>query len=246
VKISDAKPNPAPIILLYGSEGRGKSTLAFKSPNPVAILSERGIPRGVTVPAFDAISKNEDVLKAISDLIQEPHDYRSLVIDTLDSYEPMLLDYVCRMNGWKTIEQPSYGRGYVAADDEWRRFIRGTTALRDKRDMTIVFVCHAEIITVNDPRAPSYTSYMPKLHKRARSLLMDGCDIVGFLGDDLRTVTDDNDRVRASAGPARYLFTEGSPSFSAKNRFAMPSKIAIPQDFDFAHLAQYWAPTEDK
>jgi hypothetical protein len=144
------------------------------------------------------------------------------------------------MNGWKTIEQPSYGRGYVAADDEWRRFIRGITALRDKRGMVIILVCHAEIVNVNDPRAPSYTSYMPKLHKQARSLIMDACDLVGFLGEDLRTVTDDNDRVRASAGPVRYLHLVGSPAFSAKSRFATPAKIAIPRDFNFAELAKYW------
>ena len=82
---------------------------------------------------------------------------------------------------------------------------------------------------------------MPKLHRRARSLIMDACDFVGFLGEDLRTLVDDNDRVRASAGPMRYLHLEGSPAFAAKTRFAMPAKIAIPHDFSFATLAQYWA-----
>jgi hypothetical protein len=241
MNINTASPNTAPIILLYGGEGRGKSTLAFKSEKPVAILTERGIPKGVTVPAFDGIAKNEDVLKCISDLIHEPHEYKTLVLDTGDGYEPMLLDYVCRMHNWKTIETPAFGKGFVAADDEWRRFIRGISALRDKRGMAIIIVCHAEIVTQNDRRAPSYTSYMPKLHKRARSLVMDACDCVLFLGDDLRTVTDGNERVRASAGPQRHLFAEGTPAFSAKNRYGLPAKMPVPIDFDFADLARYWA-----
>jgi hypothetical protein len=107
--------------------------------------------------------------------------------------------------------------------------------------LTVILVCHAEIVRVDDPRVPTYTSYQPRLHRRGRGLVMDACDAVFFLGEDLRTVTDDNDRTRASAGPARNLFSEGTPAFAAKNRFAMPAKIAIPIDFDLAALAQYWA-----
>ena len=99
------------------------------------------------------------MLKCISDLIHEPHDYKTLVLDTADGYEPMVLDYVCRDARMEDDRDASFGKGFVAADDEWRRFIRGVTALRDKRGMTIIIVCHAEIVTQNDPRAPSYTSY---------------------------------------------------------------------------------------
>jgi hypothetical protein len=41
----------------YGAEGRGKSTLACKLPNPLVLLLERGLPRGVEV---DAVEANED------------------------------------------------------------------------------------------------------------------------------------------------------------------------------------------
>jgi hypothetical protein len=112
--------------------------------------------------------------------------------------------------------------------------------------MTIMMTCHAEIVTVNDPRAPSYSSYQPKLHRRGRGLVMDACDAVLFISEDLRTVTDDNDRVRASAGPQRYLFCEGTPSFAAKNRFAMPSKIALPIDLPFDNLARCWVVNTEK
>ena len=138
MNIKEAKSSTSPLGLIYGLNGRGKSTLAFKSEKPVAILTEPGVPGGMSVPAFEGINRNEDVLKAIGDLIHDEHDYGSLVVDTLDNYEQMLLDYTCRMNNWKTIEQPAYGKGYVAADDEWRRFIRGITALRNKRGMAVL------------------------------------------------------------------------------------------------------------
>ena len=114
---------------------------------------------------------------------------------------------------------------------------------------TFVLVCHATIERVDDPRAPTYTSYLPKLHKRARHLVMDSCDLVGFLAEDLRIVTEDGgfrERTRAAAGAQRYLFVEGTPAFSAKNRFGMPNKIEIGKDFDIRSLSQYWAPNTEE
>ena len=102
---------------------------------------------------------------------------------------------------------------------------------------------HATIETINDPRAPSYTAYAPKLHKRARALVMDACDIVGFLSEELRVVTDDGgfrERTRATAGDGRYLFVEGKPAFAAKNRYGMPPKLPIPIDLNIETLTRYW------
>jgi hypothetical protein len=72
---------------------------------------------------------------------------------------------------------------------------------------------------------------------------MDSADVVGFLAEDLRTVTDGDgfrERVRAAAVAQRFLFVEGTPAFSAKNRFGMPAKIAVSVDFDITQLTNYW------
>jgi hypothetical protein len=96
VKISQATCVSAPIILLYGAEGRGKSTLASKFPKPIALLLERGIPAGVTVDAVDGLSSFGAVIDAIRDLYADPRNYTSLIVDTLDSLEPLLLEHVCK------------------------------------------------------------------------------------------------------------------------------------------------------
>jgi hypothetical protein len=244
MKISPAKPNEAPIIMIYGAEGRGKTTLACKSPNPLALLLERGLPRGVSVDAVEGTDSFEGVLAALRDIYANPGQYRTLIIDTADMLEAHLLEFVCAQNNWSHIEKAAYGKGWVAADEQWRRFVRAVTAIRDKHAMTIVLLCHASIERVDDPRAPSYTAYVPRLHRRGRALLMDACDAVFFLAEDLRVTTDDGgfrERTRAAAPNGRFLFTEGRPAFAAKNRFGMPEKIPIPIDFEFSQLAQHWA-----
>jgi hypothetical protein len=245
VKISQATCGSAPIILLYGAEGRGKTTLASKFPKPIALLLERGVPAGITVAAIDGVTAYEHVIESLRELIKDSQSYQTLIIDTVDALEPVLLADVCAKNNWRNIEQPSYGKGWVVADAEWQRFIRGITALRDQRGMTIVMVAHAVIERVDDPRAPSYTAYWPKLHKRARHLVLDACDIVGFLAEDLKVAVDDGgfrERVRATSSNARFLHVEGTPAFVAKNRYAMPARIAIPADFNITELTKYWNP----
>ena len=104
--------------------------------------------------------------------------------------------------------------------------------------MTIVLLAHCEIATVNDPRATSYTSYQLRLHKRARALVEDSADLVGFLAIDVVIKNEQSSfgktRARADGGSTRWLHSEGRPAFIAKNRFGMPERILIPQRFDFA------------
>ena len=115
--------------------------------------------------------------------------------------------------------------------------------------MTIVLVAHSEITRIDDPRAPSFTQYAPRLHKRARALVQDAADVIGFLAEELRVATDDSgfrERVRATSSNQRFLFVEGCPAFVAKNRYAMPSRVAIPPDFNINGLTQYWEKGEVK
>jgi AAA domain len=233
----------APILLVYGAEGRGKTTLASKLPDAVWFLLEQGLPRGVTVASMQSVNSFEGVLNGLRYLANEEHPYKALVVDTLDALEPYVLEHVCAQHNWKNIEQPSYGKGWLMADDTWRRFLNGLNIVRNKRDMTIVLTAHATIERIDDPRVATYTSYQPKLHKRARALMMDACDIIGFLSEDLRVVTDDGgfrERTRATAGNGRYLFVEGRPAFAAKNRYGMPEKLPIPLDFNIETLTRYW------
>lgn len=248
IKVASLKASTAPLVMIYGQEGRGKTTLTSRFPKPLFFALERGIPGDIVVDAVQDIDCFGAIMDNLRHIFTEgPDSYQTLVIDTVDMLEAHLIEHVCTKHGWDNIEKPPYGKGWVACDDEWRRFIRAITAIRDKHGMTVVLVAHATIERIEDPRAPTFTSYAPRLHKRARALVMDACDIIGFLAEDLRVITDDGgfrDRTRAAAADGRYLFVEGKPSFAAKNRFAMPPKIAIPLNLDFGTLSQHWRAKE--
>src|SRR5262249_55286469 len=134
--------------------------------------------------------------------------------------------------------------GYVEADKFWVDILNGFDWLRRSRGMNVVLIAHSAVETINDPRAPSYTSYQLRLHKRGRALVQDWCDAIGFLSTELVIQTEDQGfrkRTRADGGSARYLNWEGKPAFTAKNRYALPSKMLVPLEFNFdEHLAPFF------
>jgi hypothetical protein len=178
----------------------------------------------------------------------EPHDHRTLVVDSLDPLEPLIWREACTANGWASIETPGYGKGYVVADNYWLDFLTGLDFLRRERGMTIVLLAHSAIERIDDPRVASYTSYQLRLHKRARGLVQDWADAILFLAPDLNIQTEDagfgKKRARADGGSTRWLHCEGRPSFVAKNRYGLPPKIMIPQNLDYGAVLAPFFPGE--
>ena len=224
-----------PRVLVHGQEGVGKTTLASKFPEPVFLQTEDGTPAGLKLTSFGLLSSYRDVRDALTALGGE-HDFGTVVLDSLDALEGLIWSEVCESNKWASIEAPGYGRGYVIADRWWRDFLAALAWLRRERGLTIVLLAHSSIETISDPRSPPYTSYQLRLHKRARGLVQDEMDAIGFLATDLNIVTDDagfnKKRHRADGGAARWLHFEGRPAFIAKSRFETPAKILCPNDFD--------------
>ena len=161
---------------------------------------------------------------------------RTVVADSLDKLEGLIWADVCETNRWASIEAPGYGKGYVIADRWWRDFLTGLDWLRRERGMTIVLLAHSAVETINDPRAPAYTSYQLRLHKRARGLVQDEMDLIAFLATDMAVVSEDvgfnKKRNRGEGGAVRWLHFEGRPAFVAKCRFELQPKILCPKDFD--------------
>src|SRR5262249_27437329 len=118
----------------------------------------------------------------------------------------------------------------------WRDLLAALDWLRRERGMIIVLLAHSAIETINDPRAPAYTSYQLRVHRRARGLVQDEMDVIAFLACDVAVITEDagfsKKRNRADGGSARWLHFDGRPAFVAKSRFELPPKILCPKDFD--------------
>jgi hypothetical protein len=226
-----------PRILIHGCEGVGKTSLAAKFPAPIFIRTEDGCPAGLTLTSFDFCETYGQVRDALSALATEEHEFKTLVLDSLDPLEALIWRDVCATQGWSSIETPGYGKGYVTADRWWLDVLAALDFLRRERGMATVLLAHSAIERIDDPRAASYTSYQLRLHKRARGIVQDNVDAIGFLAPDLVIQSEDvgfsKKRNRADGGSTRWLHWEVRPSFVAKNRYGLPAKMMIPQNFDY-------------
>jgi hypothetical protein len=234
--IHEAAATLPPRVLVHGQEGVGKTTLAAKFPHAVFLQTEDGTPAGLKLSTFGLLSSYADVREALAALGNEKHDYRTIVIDSVDKLEGLIWADVCSTNKWSSIEAAGYGKGYVVADGWWRDLLAALDWLRRERDMAIVLLAHSAVETVNDPRAPAYTSYQLRVHKRARGLIQDEMDAIAFLAADVHVVTEEagfnKKRSRAEGGATRWLHFEGRPAFVAKSRFELPARILCSKDFD--------------
>jgi hypothetical protein len=228
-----------PRIMAYGTEGIGKSTLAAGTPRPIFVQTEDGLGE-IDCDKLPLIRSFDDVLAALTELETEAHDYETVVVDSLDWLERLIWDAVCKRETATTIEKVGggYGKGYVLALDFWRRFIDRLVALHAVRRMMVFLIAHAKVEKFEDPEAPAYDRYSPRLHKHAAALITEWCDAVLFASRRFCTRTEDTGfgRQRAIAAPIgagggeRILRTIGGPSCVAKNRYRLKPEIPLSWD----------------
>lgn len=223
------KPKP-PRIMLYAVHGIGKTTLGANAPNPIFIQTEDGL-GDIQADTFGVLKSYSEIMEAIGSLYSDEHDFKTLVLDSADWTEPLVWAEACRINNWKSIEDPGYGRGYSAALDVWKLLVDGLNALRDERGMAVVILAHSEIKRFDSPETEPYDRYQPKLHKGASAILQEAMDAVLFANYRVATVKSEvgfNKKVTRAVGSGdRLIYTVERPSFLAKNRYGLPDSLPL-------------------
>lgn len=242
-----------PRIIVYGPSGIGKTTFGSMAPDPIFILTEDGL-GDLEVPA---IPQDEDgkprvadsfaeVLDCIRKLAEDEHDFKTVVIDTLDWLEPLVNAATCKRLKVESIEDPGYGKGYVETMTEWKEFFDAITYLRDARDMNIIMIAHGSVTKVEDPIHPAYDKNGLKLHKKAAAKAEEYVDVIGFCA--LRTLLTteksgfEKTRNRAISTGEHVLYLAPAAGFVAKNRYHMPDVIPLDWEEFEKYLPGYVAP----
>jgi len=225
-----------PRLLIYGTEGIGKSTTAATAPKPIFVPTEDGLDQ-IDCASFPLARNVGDVEAALYALLNEDHDFATVVIDSCDWLERLIFDALCQQYGVSSIEKVDggYARGYTHALTHWRRVLAGLDDLRAKRGMCVILLAHAKVETFADPEHAAYDRYSPRLHKHATALITEWADAVLFATRKIITKTEDTgfnrERTIASGlgrdGGERVLRTVGSPACVAKNRYRLPAELPL-------------------
>lgn len=234
----------APLLLVYGPAGMGKTTFALSCPNVLYLpVSPEAPPRGIQCKRLDPATDFNTMINNLRALYKDQHPFEAIVIDSLDALEPFIVAETCRKNGWPDIETPSYGKGWQANDQTWRLFINAVDSLRRRRGITIIWTALAESSNHEDPGMPPFKKYSLRLQKRGEKLVTQAADAVFFLNTktSLKEIdTGFNQKIHvADGGGTRWIFCDARPAFIAKNRFGMPDAIMLDKKNPWASIAKY-------
>lgn len=218
-----------PRVVLYAPEGVGKTTFGTSTEAPLFICTERGTDN-FEVPRVNCKSWTE-VKEVLNYLATEKHEFKSLVIDTLDWLEALLIDDICKAENKKSIEDFGFGKGFVKLEEASRNFVKGLDYLID-HGISVYLLAHAKIEKFNDPElADPLDRWQMKCHKRTTAIYKEWADAVLFANHD-RQVVDG----KAIGGYSRKVWGTHTAARDAKNRYSIPDGIEL----DFKKLEPYF------
>lgn len=231
---------PAQKILIYGVQGIGKNTFAATFKAPVLLQVEDGS-AALDIPAFPLVTTFQGVIDVIQALHGD-HQFKTLVIDTLDWLEPLLWQACCDHHGKESLAAFGYGKGYVEVDRWWRHIMSGLDSLRHSKGMDIVVLAHSEIKTIQPPDTDQYDAYQIKMQRRAFALWQEWADMVLFCNYKVniqKTKTGINEEKTRGVGIGdRVIYTAERPAYKAKSRWPLPEEILVGKDKSWSAFHQ--------
>ena len=183
---------------IYGPEKLGKSTLAAKFPSPIVLDTEDGT-HHLDV-ARVSIGSWDELRAAIAEIGSKPTEFKTVVIDSADWAERLLVEHLLAEHKQKSIEGFGFGKGYTLLAEGFGRLLNQCDALVGV-GLHVVFVAHSKVQKTSPPdQVDGYDRYELKLTKQTSPLLKEWCDILAFCNFKTSTREGTDGRTKAVGG----------------------------------------------
>lgn len=235
IKLTTGVRKRAQRVVLYGTEGIGKSTLASYFPKAVFIDTEDGTGH-MDVARIEKPDSFDDLIFIIKEIADNGVICKTLILDTADWCEQIIIDKVLKENDKKSIEGIPYGKGYTMVAEKWQQVLKAFDMCIAK-GIHVVITAHAKMQKIEQPDdMGSYDHWGMKLSKQAAPLIKEWADMVLFL--NYKTITVATDRTgehKKATGAKRVMYTTHTAWWDAKNRHGLPDEL--PMEYaSIAHL----------
>lgn len=220
-----------PIRVLIHSEPKvGKSHLAAGADHPIFFDAEQGS-KGFDVARVD-LRDWRDLEKGLDFLTWQPHDFGTVVFDTLDSLERVAAANVLSGSKCDSLMDMPYGKGWSGMEERWRWLAERLSKLQEERGMSVIFLAHCQPKGHQEPDGAAWNRWELRVNVKTSGVFLGWVEEIFFLQAKVGT----KHKSKIGQSMTRVLHTQQSPAFQAGSRRIKDSQIQIP----VAEPAQCW------
>ena len=208
--------------LIYGAPKVGKSTLASQFEKPLFLATEAGLNALETYNV--EIDSWDKFLQVCAELTAGKHDFKTIVIDTIDNLFTMCSNYICEKNKIQHESELDDGKGWKLVKDEFTRVMIKLSL----QPFGLVIISHAVAEDIKT-RTGTISRWQPTMPKQAREKIMPMCDFIFFAIIE-----------NTAEGQQRVILTKPTENWDAGDRTGkLPERIpmnyaSIKTEFDKA------------
>lgn len=237
LKGGDRKP---PRIVIYGAPKVGKTKFAAGAPLPIFVTTEDGA-SSLSVDQFPVARTWQEFMGNLVDVSDGKHEYRTLVVDTLNGAANLCAEYICKTQfkgDWGPNGFLSYGRGWASASDEFKQILTPLEMARE-HGMMVILIGHTGVHSVKNPVEGDYDRYALGIDRKLWARIHPWADII--MRADYDYVVQQKEglagRGRAIGDSKRVLRCEGSAAEDAGCRVGYELPPVLPLDWAAFELA---------
>lgn len=230
MNITTGKTAKAQKVVIYGTEGVGKTSFAAQFPDALFIDTE-GSTSNMDVARMDRPS-SWSMLNQQVDWVKANKPCRSLVIDTFDWAEMLATNQVVADGNKKSITGFGYGEGFIQLEEVVGSFLNKLTDLTEI-GINVVLTAHAKVTRFEAPdEIGAYDRYELKLGNKTTAktaaLVKEWSDMILFFNYKVFSVaTDDKGTKFKGQGGERTMYATHHPAWDAKNRHGLPDEMPL-------------------
>ena len=226
------KPDLADLtVLTYGPTKIGKSELCSHAEGALFLSTEPGLN---SLEVFQVpIRSWDELLAACAELAEGKHEFKTVIIDTIDNSYRMCAEYICRKFKVEHEADLSYGKGYSLIQGEFQRVLNKLAFM----PYGLFLISHSQNVEI-ETRTGKYTKIVPTLPEKARKIVLGLVDMILYC--DIETTSGPDNRTLAR----RVMRTKPSLYYEAGDRTGRLPEVI---DLDYARFIEaYNAGSGDK
>lgn len=209
-------------ILVYGPSKIGKSTWCAQAEGALFLATEAGLNN---LDVFQVpIGSWEDFLNACKEVAEGKHNFKTIIVDTIDNAYRMCAEYICQKFKIEHESDLGYGKGYALVNNEFYRVLNKLALL----PYGLYLISHSQEREL-ETRTGKLTRIVPTLPEKARKIVIGMVDVILFCDLELVTGADGKPTQK------RVLRTKPNVNYEAGDRTGrLPEAI----DLDFSKFIE--------